>query len=44
MAAAIPGARLTIMPGMWHFPMVENYRAFRPYLIGALDHVAGSVP
>jgi len=40
-AASIPGARLTIMPGMGHFPMVENYPAFRPYLIGALDHVAG---
>jgi pimeloyl-ACP methyl ester carboxylesterase len=40
-AAAIPGARLTIMPGMGHFPMVENYPAFRPHLIAALDHVAG---
>jgi pimeloyl-ACP methyl ester carboxylesterase len=40
-AAAIPGARLTIMPGMGHFPMIENYPAFRPHLIGALDHVAG---
>jgi pimeloyl-ACP methyl ester carboxylesterase len=40
-AASIPGARLTIMQGMGHFPMIENYPAFRPYLIGALDHVAG---
>ena len=40
-AASIPGARLTIMQGMGHFPMVENYPAFRPYLIEALDHVAG---
>jgi pimeloyl-ACP methyl ester carboxylesterase len=40
-AASIPGARLTIMPGMGHFPMIENYPAFRPYLIDALDHVAG---
>ena len=40
-AASIPGARLTIMPGMGHFPMIENYPAFRPYLIAALDHVAG---
>jgi pimeloyl-ACP methyl ester carboxylesterase len=39
-AASIPGARLTIMPGMGHFPMIENYPAFRPYLIGALNHVA----
>ena len=38
--ASIPGARLTIMQGMGHFPMVENYPAFRPYLIGALHHVA----
>ena len=40
-AASIPGARLTIMQGMGHFPMIENYPAFRPYLIDALDHVAG---
>jgi pimeloyl-ACP methyl ester carboxylesterase len=40
-AAAIPGSRLTIMPGMGHFPMIENYPAFRPYLLSALDHVAG---
>ena len=40
-AASIPGARLTIMRGLGHFPMIENYPAFRPYLIGALDHVAG---
>jgi pimeloyl-ACP methyl ester carboxylesterase len=40
-AASIPGARLTIMQGMGHFPMIENYPAFRPYLIGALGHVAG---
>ncbi len=40
-AASIPGARLTIMLGMGHFPMIENYPAFRPHLIGALNHVAG---
>jgi pimeloyl-ACP methyl ester carboxylesterase len=40
-AAAIPGSRLTIMQGMGHFPMVENYPAFRPYLLAALEHVAG---
>src|SRR5499426_3712529 len=39
-AAAIPGARLTIMKGMGHFPMIENYPAFRPYLLSALEHVA----
>jgi pimeloyl-ACP methyl ester carboxylesterase len=40
-AAAIPGSRLTIMKGMGHFPMIENYPAFRPHLLAALDHVAG---
>ena len=36
-AAAIPGARLTIMKGMGHFPMIEHYQAFRPYLLPELD-------
>jgi len=40
-AAEIPGSRLTIMKGMGHFPMIENYPAFRPHLLAALDHVAG---
>jgi pimeloyl-ACP methyl ester carboxylesterase len=40
-AAAIPGARLTIMKGMGHFPMIENYPGFRPYLLSALAHAAG---
>lgn len=39
-AAAIPGSRLTIMKAMGHFPMIENYPGFRPYLLEALDHVA----
>jgi pimeloyl-ACP methyl ester carboxylesterase len=39
-AAGIPGARLTIMKGMGHFPMIEDYAGFRPYLLSALDHVA----
>jgi pimeloyl-ACP methyl ester carboxylesterase len=39
-AAAVPGSRLTIMKGMGHFPMVENYPEFRPHLLAALDHVA----
>jgi pimeloyl-ACP methyl ester carboxylesterase len=43
-AAAIPGARLTIMKGMGHFPMIENYAGFRPYLLEALGHVAGRSP
>ncbi|MBO0765172.1 MAG: alpha/beta hydrolase [Hyphomicrobiaceae bacterium] len=40
-AAAIPGSRLTVMKGMGHFPMIENYPAFRPHLLAALEHVAG---
>src|SRR5262245_3600549 len=40
-AAAIPGSRLVIMKGMGHFPMIENYPGFRPYLREALEHVAG---
>jgi pimeloyl-ACP methyl ester carboxylesterase len=40
-AAAIPGSRLTIMKGMGHFPMIEDYATFRPYLLAALEHVAG---
>jgi pimeloyl-ACP methyl ester carboxylesterase len=39
-AASIPGSRLTIMKGMGHFPMIENYPDFRPYLLKALDYVA----
>src|SRR5207244_3013065 len=31
-AASIPGCRMTIMRGMGHFPMIENYTAFRPFL------------
>jgi hypothetical protein len=27
------------MKGMGHFPMVENYPDFRPYLLEALRHV-----
>ena len=38
-AASIPGSRLTIMKGMGHFPMIENYPGFRPYLLQALEHV-----
>src|SRR5918992_1366144 len=35
-AASIPGARMTIMKGMGHFPMIENYAAFRPFLLSEL--------
>ncbi len=40
-AKSIPGSRLTIMKGMGHFPMVENYPDFRPYLLEALRHIGG---
>lgn len=36
-AAAVPGARLTVMPGMGHFPMIENYGAFREFLLPELE-------
>lgn len=38
-AAAIPGARVTIMPGIGHFPMIENYPLFRRYLLDALEEI-----
>ncbi len=39
-AASIPGSRMTIMRGMGHFPMIENYTAFRPFLARELDCMA----
>lgn len=35
-ADAIPGATLTIMPELGHFPMSEHPEAFRPYFADAL--------
>ena len=35
-AAAIPGSRIVIMPGMGHFPMIEHYSAFRDFLLPEL--------
>jgi pimeloyl-ACP methyl ester carboxylesterase len=35
-AKAIPGAQVTIMPGLGHFPMSEDYQSFRGYLLPAL--------
>jgi pimeloyl-ACP methyl ester carboxylesterase len=40
-AAAIPGARLTIMKGMGHFPMIEHYAAFRAFLLPELEALLG---
>ena len=39
-AASIPGGRMTIMQGMGHFPMVENYSVFRPFLLPELEYMA----
>jgi pimeloyl-ACP methyl ester carboxylesterase len=39
-AAAIAGSQYTLMKGMGHFPMIENYAGFRPYLLDALTHVS----
>jgi pimeloyl-ACP methyl ester carboxylesterase len=36
-AAAIPGAKAVIMPGLGHFPMSEDYAALRPHLLPALE-------
>jgi len=38
-AKAVPGAHYTLMEGIGHFPMVENYPIFRPHLLDALEHV-----
>jgi pimeloyl-ACP methyl ester carboxylesterase len=38
-AAAIPGSRMTIMKGIGHFPMIENYPLFREYLLAELDAI-----
>jgi pimeloyl-ACP methyl ester carboxylesterase len=40
-AKAIPGARLRLMKGVGHFPMIENYPAFRGHLLPELDFMAG---
>ena len=39
-AEAIAGARFTVMEGIGHFPMVENYALFRPYLMAELEAMA----
>jgi pimeloyl-ACP methyl ester carboxylesterase len=38
-ASAISGSHYTLMKGMGHFPMIEDYTKFRPYLLDALSHV-----
>lgn len=41
-AAAIPGSRVSIMKGIGHFPMIENYPLFREYLRAELESIAPS--
>jgi pimeloyl-ACP methyl ester carboxylesterase len=38
-AARIPGARVTIMEGLGHFPMSEHPAEFRRYLLPVLDEI-----
>lgn len=41
-AALIPGAKLTIMKGLGHFPMSENPEGFRDYLLPVLTEIKGA--
>ena len=38
-AALIPGAKLTVMKGLGHFPMSENPEGFREYLLPVLKEI-----
>jgi len=38
-AAAIPGAKVTIMRELGHFPMSENPAKFRQYILPVLDEI-----
>ena len=42
-ADAIPGSRVTVMKGIGHFPMIENYPLFRDYLLAELDAIVPGV-
>jgi pimeloyl-ACP methyl ester carboxylesterase len=39
-AKAIPGSHMTIMEGIGHFPMIENYPVFRDFLLPELEYMA----
>ena len=41
-AAAIPGARVTVMEQLGHFPMSENPAQFRRYIAPVLSEIAGT--
>jgi pimeloyl-ACP methyl ester carboxylesterase len=38
-AASIPGARVTIMDGLGHFPMSENPARFKQYILPILEEI-----
>jgi pimeloyl-ACP methyl ester carboxylesterase len=40
-AAAIPGAQVTVMERLGHFPMSENPAQFRRYILPVLDRIRG---
>ena len=42
-ADAIPNARFTVMDGIGHFPMIENYPAFRRFLLPELEYMLAPV-
>jgi pimeloyl-ACP methyl ester carboxylesterase len=39
-AKAISGCHFKVMKGMGHFPMIEDYARFRPFLLGELQYLA----
>jgi pimeloyl-ACP methyl ester carboxylesterase len=39
-AAKIPGVTLQIMSGLGHFPMTEDYAAFKSYIVPVLNEIA----
>lgn len=41
-ASAIPGAKVTVMKEVGHFPMSENPARFRGYLLPVLDEIAAA--
>jgi len=38
---AVPGAKITIMKGLGHFPMSENPPLFRSFILPVLEEIAG---
>lgn len=43
-AASIPGAQLTVMKELGHFPMSENPRQFRTYILPVLEEIRNTAP